>query len=423
MKLPKKLLQAITVIIVMGILGYFTYKRILPEFGIFQKEDPEMTQKEETPDKSTISVQVGEVIRGDLVKRINGAGIASPYREIPIRSRTSGELLSVPVHEGQLLRKGSLLFVIDSAEKYAAFKESETSRIEASVQYIYDSGIMSNDSDRIVASDNTAIERFIEQSRNEWAEAEELLKSGRIEKQDYELRKQNFDIAQALSEQNSGILRLSKFGITRTFNNYERAKLDLENTKMYAPINGVVADLAIENGQQIGSGTEALKIIDDTKVRVKIGVLEPEVADLELGRPAKVTFSAFPGEEFSGYVETISPLIKNKTCDVSILVENPGRRIKTGMFAMAEIDAKIYKDRLMVPYEAVTPRSGRPVIFVVIEGMAKWNYCELGLFNNDYWEILSTEQDEIRPGDLVLTSGHINLGHDVPVKPVNTIKK
>ena len=422
MKLPKKLIKGVTVFMVVGLAAYVVYVRLIPQMGFFNKEEPEMPAPKATVEKQELVVQAGQAIMSDLIKRINGSGLVEPFIDIQVRARSSGDVLDVLVKEGQWVTKGDLLFVIDSTDRYLTFKERETARMNATTKFLIESGALSEVEDNGTSLLEEQYEQYIAGATKEWNEAEEFLKSGMIDQKEYDIRKLNYDIAQGIAGANRQTIRASQWNIISSINAYERAKIDLANTKAYAPISGVVAQLDIQRGQEIGTGTVTMRILDDRKLRVVIGVLEPEVADLELGRQAKVSLSAFQNEEFSGYVESISPIIENKQCEVTILIDNPQRKIRSGSFAMAKLDSKIYKDRLLVPKEAVTDRSGRMTIFIIRDGVARWNYVTLGLQNDEYWEILSTEQETLIPGDWVITVGNTNIAHDVPVRVVNQIK-
>jgi multidrug efflux pump subunit AcrA (membrane-fusion protein) len=82
------------------------------------------------------------------------------------------------------------------------------------------------------------------------------------------------------------------------------------------------------------------------------------------------------------------------------------------MHAEVEIPAEIYKDRLLIPQEAVLVRSGRKLAFVVEDGLAKWRYLEVGLENEDYAEVL----EGVKEGEPVIIEGHFTLAHDARVK-------
>lgn len=422
MKLHRKLIKGVTVFAFVGLIGYAAYVVLIPKLGIFESADPVIPEQKKTVVKQQLVVQAGRAIREDLIKRINGTGIVQPLMDIPVRSRISGEVLGLYVKEGQRVKKGDLLFAIDSVEQVLTFRERETARMNTTTKYLIESGALAESDDNNSEVIEKRYEDFIKRSEKEWREAKDLLEMGRITSQEYETRKMNYEISQGISGANPVVVRASQWNIISVNNAFERAKIDLENTKMYAPIDGVVAQLTIQRGHEVGQGTVTMRILDDTKVRVVIGVLEPEIADLELGRKSKIGLSAYPNEEFDGFIETISPIIENKQCDVTILVDNRDRRIKTGSFATAKIDSRIYEDRLLVPKEAVTDRSGRWTIFIIRDGVARWNYVTLGLQNDEYWEILNTEQEVLQPGDLVITVGNTNIGHDVPVRVVNTIR-
>ena len=83
--------------------------------------------------------------------------------------------------------------------------------------------------------------------------------------------------------------------------------------------------------------------------------------------------------------------------------------------AEVEIAAEIFKDRVIVPQEAVLTRGGRKLVFVVEEGTAKWRYVEIGVENERYAEIL----DGVMAGELVIIEGHFSMAHDARVTVVD----
>jgi RND family efflux transporter MFP subunit len=422
MKIAKGLIKGITVLIIVGALGWGIWYRLMPTLNIFKKQEPAMQPKKETVQKGEITAQAARVIIGPLIRRINGAGVVQPYREIPVNVRASGELMSVLVKEGQFVSKGDLLFVVDSLERYIAYHEQDVEWTRAATTYVLEGGNINFQDNTAAKTEIAPMERFIKQATKDWNEADALVKAGKIDKNEYDLRFLNYRIAQAMSTNKSGVLRANLYGVITTLNRLDRAKLDLENTKGIAPISGAVARLSIQQGQQVSAGTKALSILDDTKIRVAIGVLEPEVPELVVGRKAKVTFVGLGDETFNGSVETISPIIENKMCTVTIIIDNPDRKIRTGFYALATIDSKVYENRMLVPKEAVVEQQGRLVVYSVREGKSNWVYVTTGLSNDEYVEILSSDQDQLKAGDLVLVSNNVQIGHDIPVKISNVIK-
>ncbi len=419
MKIPQGIFKGLTVIITLCVIGYIVWIRFVPVFRDQEETTPAMSEQESVSGrKQKIPVQVIEAQRTNLIKRISVQGTVIPLREIPIVTLTAGRLVSVPVFEGMEVKSGVLLAQIDDKENLLEFNEAENSLNKARLEYVFRAG---NVRDTVLKNgENSTTQDFIENAKKEWADAKNLLESGSISQLEYNDRKKNYDIAEALSNQRRNEVISTESGLSSAETSFERAKMNLDNTRITAPISGVVAQLSVEEGQYVGNNTGICSIIDINKVRIETGVLEPEIGFLEIGRKAKISFSAYPGRIFEGYVETISPVIENTTCKVTLLLDNSEKLIKPGMFAFVEIDAQIFEDRLLVPKEAVIPRQERELIFVVRDGKAVWNYVTTGLRNDEFIEILNAREG-LEPGEQVVVSGHFTLGHDVPVRIVKSL--
>ena len=208
-----------------------------------------------------------------------------------------------------------------------------------------------------------------------------------------------------------------------------RAQLDLSRTRTAAPIGGRVASLKVVPGQWVRTGEELMTIVALDPIRVEVQVLESEIAHLTPGRRANVTFAAFPGETFTGRIQTINPIVESgtRTARVTALVNNPGGRILPGMYARVSLEARRYADRLLVPRSAILERDRRAMLFVyepgAQDGLAKWRYVTTGLQNDSLVEIVPSEETEsVEPGETVLTEGHYTLIHDARVRLVDDVR-
>src|SRR5690606_1056515 len=119
----------------------------------------------------------------------------------------------------------------------------------------------------------------------------------------------------------------------------ERAELNLLRTRIVAPFAGRIANLKVVPGQYVNVGDELLTVQAMDPIRVDAKVLEGNIGFLAVGRTARVTFSAFPGEVFEGRIQTINPVVdpEFRNARVSISVRNPNGRILPGMFARATL--------------------------------------------------------------------------------------
>jgi RND family efflux transporter MFP subunit len=208
----------------------------------------------------------------------------------------------------------------------------------------------------------------------------------------------------------------------------QQAQLRMQRATVRAPFGGRVANLEVVPGQYATPGTELVTVVDLDPIEVDVSVLEAELGYLTEGRRASVTFAAFPGETFVGRVETINPIVdaEQRTGRVTVVLANPGGRIKPGMYAEVALDAESYPDRLMVPRAALLERGEgvrRTMLFVYEpdgedQGLAKWRYVMPGVENERFVEIVPSDEGTVEPGEIVLIDGHHYLAHDTRVRLV-----
>jgi RND family efflux transporter MFP subunit len=137
------------------------------------------------------------------------------------------------------------------------------------------------------------------------------------------------------------------------------ARKKLADTRLEAPISGIIARRAIEVGATAAPGQPVFTIVDLDPVRVRVGVPEGDVGHVSLGAPATVRIPAL-GASFIGHVSLIGvaadPSTRSYTVEVS--VPNPTHRLRAGMVAEATITTGQQVSALMVPASAVVHDGG-----------------------------------------------------------------
>jgi len=258
--------------------------------------------------------------------------------------------------------------------------------------------------------DRKKISKIIEQFEN----TKKLYQKGLISREKYEDAQKEYEMVLIESGEKKDEIQAAAKGLTQAEVNVKKAKMNLQKTKILAPFQGIICDIQVSPGEHVTSGRELFTLVDISRINVHARVLESEIGKMEVGREVDLRFSAYPGKVFKGKVKAISPIVnaEDKTCKVIIDVANPEEEIKPGMHAEVEIAAEIYENKLLIPQEAVLVRSGRKLVFVYDDGLAKWRYIETGLENEDYAEVL----DNVKEGELVLVDGHFTLSHDARVK-------
>jgi RND family efflux transporter MFP subunit len=127
---------------------------------------------------------------------------------------------------------------------------------------------------------------------------------------------------------------------------------------------------------------------------------------------AKVKSLAYTERNYVGKVSEINPVVNEQGLVlVKIKIQNPDAYLLEGMNAQVIIEKNL-QNQVVIPKEAVVERSGKKVVFVYENGLAKWNYVTVAHENSQ--EV--TISEGLKVGQKVIVEGNLNLGHDAKVK-------
>ena len=324
----------------------------------------EETETEADPQESARMVALP--VRGRVVERgpfrllVTGAGRVEALRRASLSPRVGERVTAIGAREGSAVRRGAELVTLDRRPFEIALREAEAQRARAQIEY--QAALLGQPE----ATDET----------------KQLLRH--------------------------------RSGLSSADEAVTRAQLDLEGAIITAPFDGWVARLDANVGERVAPNQVLTEVIDVSRLRIPAEVLEDDFAALELGAPAAVRIPALGEARFQGTVDALNPVIDpgRSTGTAYIVLENPGNRIRPGMYAEVEIGGTELGDRLVVPRSAVLERDRRLLAFRARKGRAEWSYVEIGLSTEREIEILSG----IDPGDTVLVEGHMTLAHGAPIQ-------
>ncbi len=340
------------------------------------EEQPEVESARTFGTDIAIPVSAAPVLRDTLVMSVSAAGQAQAFARALLAAEVEGPVTQVLVREGDYVRQGQVLVRIDP-ERYAFELEKAKAALE----------------------------------RAEAQFAELTLFDEEIE--DPELRAERRRMARA------------KSGLSEAEVAVREAELNVRRATVRAPFNGAVANMAVVPGERVQQRDSISEVVDLSRIRIEVQVLETEVPFLEEGRDARVTLSAFPDTVLSGRVHSINPVVdpRTRTARVTVVLPNREGVVKPGMYARVRIAARLYPNRIMVPRESILERDNRTLVFLFepegssSQGLAKWTYVTTGLENERFVEIVPGEGTTVlEPGQLVLTDGHYTLIHDARVR-------
>jgi multidrug efflux pump subunit AcrA (membrane-fusion protein) len=134
-----------------------------------------------------------------------------------------------------------------------------------------------------------------------------------------------------------------------------------------APISGTVVSLPAQLGMTISQAVPLARLTGGSALEIKLYVAERFISKMARGLPCEITLDAWPGEVFRGNITEISPVVDpaSRTMEIRVNVENPGSRLKAGMFAKVRIITERKNNIVKIPAGALVQRFGENYLFVV----------------------------------------------------------
>jgi Cu(I)/Ag(I) efflux system membrane fusion protein len=170
-----------------------------------------------------------------------------------------------------------------------------------------------------------------------------------------------------------------------------------------APSSGIVVEKNVVEGAKINSGAELFRVADLSRVWVEAEVFEKDLSMVRLGQHGMVSFEAYPGEMFHGSVTYLYPTVSpdTRTARVRLELQNPGLKLKPGMYAQVELHGGEVEETLLVPRSAVLQTGERSLVFHrMSNGQLHAMEVVTGMSSGDQIQILSG----LREGHVVAAS-------------------
>jgi RND family efflux transporter MFP subunit len=195
----------------------------------------------------------------------------------------------------------------------------------------------------------------------------------------------------------------------------QQAQLQVDYATVRAPFDGIVSELYIYPGSMVGPTVPVASLIS-SELEVPVNVGERQIGQVSLDQNAALAVSAFPGRSFPALVTSVAPAADagTHTFVVKVTPADPEGLLRSGMYANVSVLAQERTGALLVPRAAVTEVDGQKIVYVIENGLAESRAVTVGLADADRIEILSG----VSAGEQVAVAGLTNLTAGVPVKVV-----
>jgi len=381
-------------IIVFSIIGVIIVALVLLAFFGGNKEE-------------IISVQTEKVEKRNITQTVTATGKINPEFKVIITPEVTGEIVSLPVKEGDNVKKGTLLLRIKS-DAYVAQREKAEAMLQSS---------------KASLSQRDAELTKVEADYNR---AKELHSKGLSSDSELESAKSIFISTRAMYQS-------AQANVMQSEANLRESTDQLSKTAIYSPMDGTITQLNVELGERVlgsgfSQGTNIMTVSDLGNMEATVDVDENDVVLISIGDTANVKVDAFSNKVFRGTVTQIGNSAQSAGLGTQDQVVNFGVRIKLidsdinlrpGMSCTADIQTETKSNVFAVPIQSVTARDEdksmnteeggdgedeaeavtqkkdngkkeiQEIVFVVKNGKAKTINVETGISDDNYIEIKS----------------------------------
>ena len=248
------------------------------------------------PDKTQVATE--KATERDITETVTANGKIKPHLEVKITAEVSGELVELPVKEGDVVKKGQLLCKIRPDVLKSEYERSVAS-------YNTQKATVGNAKQMLAQSQAT-----YDNQASIYKRDEDLYKNKVITTAEFEAAKASYDGAKAALEAARQNVVGANFGLAQSSASVQESQADLDKTSIYSPIDGVVSKLSVEKGDRVlgtiqMAGTDIMTISDLSQMDVNVDVNENDINRIELGDSANIDVDAFMGKKFKGAVSEI----------------------------------------------------------------------------------------------------------------------
>ncbi len=373
----KKWILIIVAVVFVAVIGLKIRAKIVQD----QALKAQATQQKGQSRSSIPMVRVKELKPQPIHQTMKVIGNIAAADELSVQPRTSGRLISLLVDEGTAVKKGQLVAIIDDESIRIQMQQTEASL----------SGTRAN----VQQAELNAAKAKTDRDRYQ-----ELLKQRYISQRDFENMENAYQTAQASLDALKAQLHAAE-------RNYDLLKLQLNQTKIYSPINGVVTHKLVTEGMNLTTGSTIFNVADLNPVKLTFNVDQKDAPALRKGASVSFTTDAYGAERFEGKINEVAPTYdtKTRTLNLSVPIVNPARKLLPGMFGTAEVTLGAKQDAMVVPVEAVVTQQEQSGVYVVVKNIASFRPVQIGLRNEGEVEIVSG----VGVGDQVVVLGQNRL--------------
>ncbi len=369
-------------------------------------------------------VEIATAERGDLVQTVVASGRVMTPQRVSISAVVTERVLRIPVEEGQSVKRGDVLLVLDDRDERAAMMQADAAvaQADARIRQIREVALPAALQALAQSQANLVL------SQQQYDRSLDLKAKGFVSQSALDDAKRNLDVAKSQLEaarlqvetnRPSGSDSLvAQTALSQARATLGAAQARLDQMVVLAPVDGTLIGRNVEPGDVVQPGKELMVLAPAGETQVVVAIDEKNLSQLKLGQKALASADAYPHERFAAELFYINPGIDalRGSVEVKLRVPAPPDYLRQDMTASVDIEVGRRQNVLTVPSRAVFDATGpRPWVLAVEGGRAVRKPVTLGLKGEGRVEIT----EGVSAGDRVVaaSAGGVAPGQRVRAAP------
>lgn len=372
--------------------------------GLRAAEDQKEPAKEAP---ATLTVRVATVTRQSMTKNLEISGSVAPWEELSVGAEVGGlRIVQVPVEEGQRVRRGQLLVLLNGDVLQAQLLQAQARYKSAQAQVRQTQAGLKQSQARLT------------ESAANYKSAQVLAQRGALSDQDTRARLTTYESAQAQVDQSLQTIASAQSAVTEAQANIAQLQATVARTRILAPDDAWVLKKNAFIGNISDVGAPLFSLARQSRLELNAQVPESDLPQLKLGQQVRVTTDTDPDLKTTGTIRQIGPQINTTTRQALVKVTlsaNP--RLRPGMFVRAQV--MVTKGQaLAVPAQAVLMRQNLAQVFVLKGTRVNLRPVKLGDRSNSMVQVLGglTAGEQI----VITGAGYLKDGDIVKVTTLSS---
>jgi HlyD family secretion protein len=378
-----------------------------------------------------LPVKIVPVTRGDVrltVSTVFTGSVVSEH-EATLSFQTGGQLGTLAVQEGVMVKAGEVIARLDDVELQAQQSLAEANLRAAQAQ-LQRARLSLPLEDSQVRAEITQSQVSLDNASTTYRRWQDLYAKGAVARQQveeaqmrYDMAKSRYEAAMAAVTRNAARrqeIAAAEAAVKQTEASLQMARIRLGQTALRASFAGLVTRTFVNAGEFVPIGKPIVHVVDPDSLYVKAVVDEADALKVRVGQQALVAMDVFQGRRLEGRVAEISPVIssarqESRTSEVKIRLEDRSIVLKPGLSADIEIVVEEVPNVLRLPTHVILERERGKYVHVVSDGRAQERPIQIGASNWDFTQIVSGLQE----GERVVISvdgAKLDDGHPVHVQ-------